>query len=175
MKRRRGYSIVETLLAISIISFVITATAQLTMNLGRAYGRASTQLGVDQSASRGVQWLTRDLQEAKQVDILSPTHIRIEFPVVLPDGSYNRAVLDPTTAIDYFRGDADGLEDPNGDRLVREPAGGNPRSVCRNVTEVDFESANPSSVDVTLRVQTTTANRTVQCEMIHRAIFLRNY
>ncbi len=175
MNKQSGFSLVETLLTVTVITFVITASAQLTMNVGRSYERTSLQLDVDQSASRAVQWMTRDLQEAKQVVILSPTHLRVFYPQLEADGTYNRALLNAASPLDYYRGDANANPDPNGNTLVRSPTGEPPRIVSRGVIDVEFVSSNPSSVDITVRVNQSNHVRTASCEMIHRAIFLRNY
>lgn len=175
MKRRRGFTLVETLLSVAVIALVITSAGQLTMSVGRSFIRTSTQLEVDQGASRGVQWMTRDLQEAKQVDILSSTRIRVRYPVLQVDGSYNRLSLDPVRMVDYYRGDADGTANPQGNCVLRDPWDENPRVICEGVQALEFHSFNPSSVDVTLQVHKDANNRTAQCEMIHRAIFMRNY
>lgn len=175
MKKRRGFTLVETMLSVVVIAMVITTAAQLTMSVGRSFIRTTTQLDVDQGASRGVQWMTRDLQEAKQVEILSETRIRVRYPVTQTDGSYNRLALDPTRMVDYYRGDANGNVNTQGDCLLRDPWNENPRVICSGVENLQFHSFNPSSVDVTLQVRKDANNRTARCEMIHRAIFMRNY
>jgi prepilin-type N-terminal cleavage/methylation domain-containing protein len=175
MRKKRGFSLVETMLSVVVIGMVITTAAQLTMSVGRSFIKTSTQLDVDQHASLGVQWMTRDLQEAKQVEIQSPTHIRVRYPVQLADGSYNRLALDATRMVDYYRGDKNGDEDAQGSYLIRDAWNEAPRVICDGIETIDFHSFNPSSVDVTLGVRKDANNRTSRCEMIHRAIFMRNY
>jgi type II secretory pathway pseudopilin PulG len=175
MKRRRGITLIETLTAITFITLVVTGAAQLTMSVGKSYNRTAMQLDVDQSASQAVQWMTRDLQEAKQVVIETPYSLRVLYPQLAPDGSYIRSLLDTVKIVRYYRGDSNLQVNAGGGFLIREQADGTRRIVCKDIIDVNFTSTNPSSVDITLRVEESNSQSTNRCEMIHRAIFLRNY
>lgn len=175
MKREQGFTITETMIAVTVLGLIVTGITQLSISLTRSYENASSQLNVDQVAGLAIQRMTRDLQEAKEVQILAPTWMRVYYPEVTPDGTYNRNVRDDINTIEYFRGDRNGNPNPSGDALLRSFAGGDPRVVCTGVSELHFESSNPSSVDVTIHVQRRGAYRQVETQMIHRAIFLRNY
>lgn len=175
MNRRKGFSLVEVLMVTAIFSLIIAATASVTMGLGRSFSRYSAQLDADESASYSVQSMTRDLQEAKQVAIISPTNLKIYFPLKNEDGTYTRTILATDTAVSYFRGNADGVADVGGDCLIRSPVNGKPHVVCKGVNAVNFESWNPSSVDITLGVHRYSAAGNQSCDMVHRAIFLRNF
>jgi type II secretory pathway pseudopilin PulG len=173
--RRRGFTLVETLMAVGFMAFVIMGAVQLTLGVGRSFHKTTAQIDVDMNASAAVQWMNRDLQEAKQVDITTETHLVVRYPVIQPDGSYNRAILDPNRIVEYYRGDANGTKNPQGDYLLRSATGEATRPVCRNVSFVHFESWNPSSVDISLTSYAGDRFQSATTEMIHRAIFLRNY
>jgi type II secretory pathway pseudopilin PulG len=175
MNNMRAFTVVETMIAVTVLALIVTGITQLSISLTRSYENTSSQLEVDQIAGLAIQRMTRDLQEAKEVEIINPTSMRVYYPEVTPDGTYNRNVRDDLNTVEYFRGDENGSPDPAGDALLRVFAGGDPRVVCSGVVELNFESSNPSSVDVTIHVSRRGAYRSVETQMIHRAIFLRNY
>jgi prepilin-type N-terminal cleavage/methylation domain-containing protein len=173
MQRNRGFGLIETLISATVVAIVLTGAAQLTIGVGRSFGRTTTQLNVDQSASRAVQWLNQDLEEAKQVVILSPTWLRVYYPLKT-GGIYNRLITDNTNPVDYYRGNTNLTANPSGTALIRSPANGTARVICRGVTLVQFTSLSTSSVDITLNTAGSAQGWNAQCNMVHRAIFLRN-
>jgi prepilin-type N-terminal cleavage/methylation domain-containing protein len=175
MKRRRGFTMVEVMISLSILSLVLTGSAMLTVGAGRSFDLTQNQLDTSMNAAQGVQHMMLDLEEAKQVTVLSATSLRVYFPQVDANGNYIRSALDTVNTIDYFRGTSAGAASTTGDCLVRQPAGGSARVVSRGVSSVAFSSTNPSSVDITLDTRRTTYISSAQCNMVHRAIFLRNY
>jgi prepilin-type N-terminal cleavage/methylation domain-containing protein len=175
MKKRRGFSFVEVMISLSILTMVLTGSAMLMISAGRSFDLTQAQLDTSQNASQGVQHMMLDLEEAKQVTVLSATSLRVCFPQVDGNGNYIRWALDTVNTVDYFRGTSAGAASTTGNCLVRQPAGGTARVVCRGVTLVQFASTNPSSVDITLDTQRSTYISSAQCNMVHRAIFLRNY
>lgn len=175
MKHRSGFTLLETMIAIGVLSLVITGALMLTVSSEYGFDRTSAQLDADRSASHAVQRMMRDLQEAKQVTILSPTSLRVFYPQVADDGTYLRSVLDTVNTIDYYRGTVTGTADSAGEFLLRQAAGRPVEVVCTGVTDLQFASTNPSSVDITIRTQRPSRVTSARCEMLHRAIFLRNY
>lgn len=153
----------------------VAAAGAMTVSVGKSFERGTTQLNVDQTASKGIQWITEDLQEAKSFTILSPTWIRVYYPVVDANGNFNRKVTDTVNYIEYYRGNSNGVRSATGNCLVRWKVGTNARAVCRSVTNVNFESESPSSLSVDLQVQSTFGGDTFNCAMNHRAILMRNY
>ena len=175
MKKRRGFTLIEVMISLSVLTMVLTGSAMLTISAGRSFDLTQAQLDTSLNAAQGVQHLMLGLEEAKQVTVLSATSLRIFFPQVDANGNYIRSALDSVNTIDYFRGTTAGAASTTGNCLVRQPAGGSARVVCRGVTNVGFSSTNPSSVDITLDTQRSTYISSAQCNMVHRAIFLRNY
>jgi type II secretory pathway pseudopilin PulG len=175
MKQRPGFTLLESTIALGMLSLVLTGAAMVSVSASRSFDRTSAQLDADRSASMAVQRMMLDLEEAKQITILSPTSLRVFFPQVAPDGTYIRSALDSVNFIDYYRGTSAGVASGTGDCLLRRVAGGTPRIKCKGVTFVQFVSANPSSVDISLRTRCTSIVGPAVCDMVHRAIFLRNF
>jgi hypothetical protein len=157
------------------MSLVLTGAIMLSVSGGRSFDRSSAQMDADRQASSSVQRMMLDLEEAKQVTVLSSSSLRVFFPQVAADGTYIRSALDSVNTIDYFRGTSAGAASTTGDCLVRRTAAGSTKIVCKGVTNVQFASTNPSSVDITVQTQFSSYIGPAQCNMLHRAIFLRNY
>jgi len=175
MKNRRGFTLVEILISSSVMLLVLTGAAMLSIGTGRSFDRTSAQLDADRSASAAVQRMMLDLAEAKQVTVSSTTYLRVFFPQVAADGTYIRSALDNVNYLDYYRGNSAGTATSTGDCLIRKPNGGTARVVGKGVTRLEYSSTNPSSVDITIATQRSSKIGNAGCEMLHRAIFLRNY
>jgi prepilin-type N-terminal cleavage/methylation domain-containing protein len=175
MKKRSGFTLVEVLISLGILSLVLMVAAMLTISAGHSFDLTGAQLDASQGASIGIQMMNQDLREAKQVTVLSPTSLQVFYPQVAADGTYIHDALDNVDTITYFRGWSNGTADPAGDSLLRQRAGEAASVVSKGVTNVQFSSTNPSSVDITLDTQRYTEISSAQCNMVHRAIFLRNY
>lgn len=175
MKTRSGFTLIEVLVSLSILTVVLSAAASLTVTAGRSFDLTGAQLNASQNASIGVQNMNQDLREAMQVTISSATDMLVYYPQVASDGTYIHGALDSTDYIEYYRGRSDGTADAAGDKLLRKRSGRTAQVICSGVTNVQFTSSNPSSVDITLDTQHYTEVSSAQCDMVHRAIFLRNY
>lgn len=173
--KKRGFTLVEMTLVTAIMAMIIVGTASLFAGTIRSFVRTTNQFDADMSASTALQIVNRDLQEAKQVQIISATRVRVFYPQIAADGTYNRMMIDDVNYVDFYRGKKNGDVDPSGMYLVRKAATGDTRSICKNVTELEFRSISPSSVDITLKTEQKDNYSTGKCSMIHRAIFLRNY
>lgn len=175
MKRKRGFTVLEVMLIVAVVSMIVIGATGLMGTLSRSYEKTSSQLDVDMSVATTIQRLARDLQEAKQVEVISKSKIRIYFPKVNEDGTYDRSVIDGDNPIYYYRGTDSGAEDGYGDYLIKKTANGKWQVVCTGLTDLSFTSTNPSMVDVSIKTIRKSIYGTVECEMVHRAIFLRNY
>ena len=173
--KRRGFTIVEMTTVMFVMTALIVGAATLLSTTIRSFTHTSNQFDADMSASIALQIVNRDLQEAKQVAILSPTKVRVYYPKLEADGTYNRTVLDTATYVDFYRGKANGTEVADGDHLIRMQANGDFRAICTDVVDLEFRTLSPSSVDITLKTEERTDTVVRRCEMVHRAIFLRNY
>lgn len=163
------------MMVVGVLALVLTGATGITVNMIRGFKHTSTQMDADQSASLALQNINRDLQEAKQVTVLSQTSMRVYYPAINADGSYNRNVLDTVNYVDFYRANANGSQNVNGKYLWRKPAGSSGRALSKDVVDLLMESTSPSSVDVTLKTERKSGGVTGRCEMVNRTIFLRNY
>jgi prepilin-type N-terminal cleavage/methylation domain-containing protein len=173
--KRRGFTLVEVLVAATVIAMISGATLGMISTSIKSFTYTNNQYDADMGASTALQLLNRNLQEAKQVSILSPTSIRINYLQKDANGIYIRNAVDETNYVDFYRGNTNLTANSSGTCLIRRPAVGQARAICKNVTTLEFRSFTPSSVDVTLRTEYGGTGSKRNCQMIHRAIFLRNY
>lgn len=175
MKRRRGFSLTEVLIAASIFGIILAATAAMFSTTIKSFTFTNNQYDADMGASLALQLLNRNLQEAKQVEIVSPTKIRINYLQKDVNGLYIRNAVDDVNYVEFYRGNPNLTANTSGTCLIRKPGIGQARVICKNVTTLEFRSFTPSSVDVTLRTEYGATGSKRNCQMIHRAIFLRNF
>lgn len=159
------------------LALIGIGTVTLIGTNNRMFINTSNQIGADQAASLAVAHMSRDLQEAKQFVINSPTSITVYYPQKLGDGTYNRMVTDNVNTVSFYRGNANFTANSTGKYLVRSPATGSKQIICKLVENLTFASISDSSVDVSLetRCDFSSPGSPKSCYMIHRAIFLRNY
>lgn len=165
----------EVMIAASVLGLIFAATAGIYSTTIKSFTYTNNQYDADMGASLALQLLNRNLQEAKQVTIVSPTRIRINYLQKDADGIYIRNAVDEVNYVEFYRGNANLTANASGTYLIRKPNVGQTRTICKNVAALEFRSFTPSSVDVTLRTEYGSSGSKRNCEMIHRAIFLRNY
>jgi hypothetical protein len=173
-------------ITLGLVGMVVTASTALISSAARSVDRTSAQVDVDTWGTIGIQRMMDDLREAKRVEIVSSTHLRIYYPVKV-NGVYDRTEEDTVNTIDYYRADDDGTASSTGYSLWRLPAGTSGAAIMRRpisssdpdawprVVGLTFASTNPSSVDISLQVSKGSVAGTSTCNLTHRAIFLRNY
>lgn len=155
-----------TLLAmLSIVSVNIMETGM------RSFNKSNSMSDATNDVSIALQYMTRDLQEAKDVTVVSSTQIRIFYPVKT-NGVYDRSVIDNNTYIDYYRSDNSYNPKASGPWMVRKVNGQPGQRIAFNVVNINFKVPSPGSVDVSIGVDNKDGNT---FNMIHRAIFMRNY
>jgi prepilin-type N-terminal cleavage/methylation domain-containing protein len=175
MRKQRGFTLVEISMVMFVMTMLIVGSASLLSTTIRSFSHTTHQYDADMSATIALQIVNRDLQEAKQVAILTESKVRVYYPKLEADGSYNRTILDTATFVDFYRGDENGDENPTGHCLVRRTANGDFRPICNDVVDLQFRTLSPSSVDISLKTEERSDTVVRRCEMVHRAIFLRNY
>ena len=175
MKRKqRGFGIFEVVTTTGIVALVAVGSGGLLVSMFKSFQYSGTQFSADMQTSQSIQKLAKDLQEAKQITLISSTDMRIYYPQKDANGVYTSS-LDNSNTVDYYLGDFAGNLSSAGTYLIRKPNGGSPRRICDGVILLDFTSPDPDSVDVSLKAKVKVGSVTKQCDMVHRAIFLRNY
>jgi prepilin-type N-terminal cleavage/methylation domain-containing protein len=173
--KKRAFSLIEVLLATGIMGLIVAGATSISTMAARGLVFTSNQHDADMSASYALMKLSRELQEATSVEIVSSTRIRVKYLQVDVNGDYIRGAIDNVNTVDFFRGNTDFTPNVDGNCLVFAPATGTGRVICRYVTGLSFSSLTSSSIDVTLRTEFGGTNSKRRCDMVHRAIFLRNY
>ncbi|MFY9235471.1 MAG: prepilin-type N-terminal cleavage/methylation domain-containing protein [Fimbriimonadaceae bacterium] len=173
--KKRGFSLLETMLAVTVLGFVLAGSAGLIVNVIRSFNWTTSAIDADQSASMAMQKITRDLQPAKQVVVQSPTSLLIYYPFKNADGTYTKTILDTTNTVQYYRGNANGVANPTGAYILRKPALSAYSEVTSGVTNLQFTSPNPANVTITLGTNRKGGTSNVTCDLVQRAVFLRNY
>jgi prepilin-type N-terminal cleavage/methylation domain-containing protein len=171
MRRRRGFTLAEVMIASAVLGLVAAGTVALMAGAIRGYNRTTARSDISLDVSQSLQYLARDLQEAKDVTLVQTYHLRIFFPQRNADGSYTRAITDTTNTIEYYRANASGASSSTGAFMVRKIGTGTPRRICAGVTRLEFESDSAGSVNVSLAASGSSG---ASFQMIHRAIFMRN-
>ena len=169
--RKRGYTMTEVLVASLALGLVGVGTISLTGMTVRAYAHTMARSDVSLDVTQTLQWLARDLQQAKDANLIQTYHLQIVMPVRNADGSFQRSVSDNVNTIEYFRANAAGTPSATGTFVIRRVAGINPRRMCAGTTLLTFESDSLGSVNVSLSA---TGSYGATFRMIHRAIYMRN-
>ena len=104
--KKRGFTLTETLIAASVMGLIFAAVAGLYSTTIKSFAFTNNQYDADMGASLAVQNLNRELQEAKQVTIVSPTRIRIKYLQKDAQGVFIRNAIDEVNYIDIYRGNA---------------------------------------------------------------------
>lgn len=172
--KRRGFTLVEATFVTVIMTMLMAGVVSILSTSISSFNTTSNQYFVDVGVSTAVQYLSRDVQEAKQVKVLSDTKIRVLYPVVDEKGQYDRNVTAEDSSVDFYRGDLNGKENPAGACLIRKPNLEPPRVICRDVSWLKFASSGPSSVDVSIGTGRKSSTTTRKGAMTKRTIFLRN-
>ena len=173
--KRQGFTLIETLIGVGMFILVGLGCTYVIAGNIRSFETTTNQINSDQSASTALGIMSRDLQEAKQFTINSPTSLTVYYPVKNPDGTYDRNLVDSANPVTFYRGNPDMSANDNGTCLIKDPTVGPSRAISKCVSSLNFQSISASSVDVTLVTSNTLYSLPRSCQLIHRAIFLRNY
>ena len=160
--------------AVMILGFVVALTTGLTINVLRNFNRTSTNLEAGRAAMVTLQRLNRELEEAKDIELISSTSIRVYYPEKTLDGNYNSALLDSANYVDYYLVDAAGNLNKNGSRLLKKKAGGAVFSICESVCALEFVRSSPSTLSVKLVTEKAQGFAKAKSSEIEQIIYLRN-
>lgn len=172
--KRRGYTLVEMIFVTIIVGMVVLGVTSFLVSTAMSFGQISNQYYSNVSLSTAVQYLNRDIQQAKRVNYVSPTHIIIQYPIREADGTYNRKTLDTVNTVEYFRANPDGNKDSLGTVLFRQVSGESARVVCRDVFTLLFSNHSPTSVTVSLCVKRKSFVSDKEAEVADQVMFMRN-
>lgn len=171
--RRRGFTLLETMVASGIFSMIFLGGYTMLSTASMSLDRNTAQSDADITAVLAMQQIIADLREAKSFQIQTPgpstgSRLVITYPMVDADGTYDRFTPDPDpdNQVTYYvsnRGlwrlkpseDADarlvraGVNDEFGaGEDPEDPATWTNESGIENLT---FTSSSPLSVKITIR------------------------
>jgi hypothetical protein len=175
LRNRRGITLVDTLVAISITAVILLPTASMVVASLRCYNSELAKIDTDTSAVLALQKIVNDVREAKSVSMLSSgQQLRIIKPVVTADGYYDRSQPDSTHPIDYYLSGTSGTLGATGTNLWRAQNGAL-RLVKKGVNSLAFEYDTARSIKITVVTRQPVARGYRETELTQRVVYLRNY
>jgi len=168
-------TILEITLSLGIGAIVIICLTGFLLLGMRAWGVGGTQGTVDRDASYAVRRVIRDVREGAQLHLVTNDHALIYFRERDVDGSYIDGTLDGVNYVEFYRGDEEGIADPNGSCLWRAVGGVPESAIARDVSAVNFDSPDPDTLRVTLSLAKRNTFGEFACSHTWRVIKLRNW
>lgn len=177
-KRRRGFTLIEAIFAMGIMSMIVAGTAAMWIATVRSYDVTNARTYADTDAAAAMQLIVSDVREARDFKLLANgERLRIIPPVTNDDGTYNRFEADTANQIDFYLSDATGVPGHDGTYLWRGKNNNNRRLLRKNVCGLKFESdsENESWVQITVITENQTSRGPQRTELTQRVVYLRNH
>lgn len=74
---RKGFTLIELTVSIGLIGVILLSVFNFYSTGQKAYRKSQDQLYVQQNARQAILWLSNSIKQAKRVDIVSKSEIRI--------------------------------------------------------------------------------------------------
>lgn len=172
---RRGYTLFEVSIAATILLLIATGTLSILNTAARLEQAVVLQRDTDQQAVTAMNWMITDIREAKRVDVISATQFRIFFPIVRPDGHYDRYVTDEAHYIQYALTTSTGTLNPTGGYLWRRTEATPGKAVAKTITTMSCALQGKNALRLSVRSQKSGRNRNGDTQLNERVLYLRNY
>jgi type II secretory pathway pseudopilin PulG len=173
--RRRGHTLVETLIASAITVIALSGLGTTVALSGRMQQQVTLLGDSSQAAALALQRMVLDIREAKEVDFVTPSRFRVYFPAMAADGRYDRYRTDYDVWVEYARSDAAGTPSDAGSYLWRRTNANSGRPVCRDISGFQATSNSDDTVRVTLAVAKSSGRYSQATRLSQRVIYLRNH
>ena len=160
LANKNGFTLVEILVTLLILSFLVTSIFQV-LNVGQlTYYADIGLLDLHQNARRSIYWMARELRQSspEDVSVRTNTHIIFDTP--------------NETEISYYLDEADVNGDGIFSQIIREYPSGTYRIIAQNISSLSF-TLNDDTVDIDIEASTTALNRHLSFPLKTRA-YLRN-
>ncbi|MCX6345601.1 MAG: prepilin-type N-terminal cleavage/methylation domain-containing protein [Armatimonadetes bacterium] len=192
MGNRRGFTMLEVMMSLSIMTMVLVATVSMMIATMRCYQSESAKVDTDTSAVMAMQDIVNKVREAKTVDILNTQNniipstnlttdgvrLNIKPPITVQDKDYyDRSQIDTVNTTDYYISDATGETGRTGTYLWRDDKDGK-RIIKNNVSSLllRWDTSRSIKITVTTKEQITNQNKPyVETQLTQRVVYLRNY
>ena len=172
---RRGLTLPEVLIASGLLSVLLTASASLLSTAARTEQAMEVQRDTDKDAAHAMQRITLDIREANEVSVLASDRFRIYYPLVTPEGRYDRTRRDYTKWVQYAQTNASGMPTGTGTYLWRSTESHAGRAVAENLRDFRIQAQSDKAVRLTMRLQKNNGRgRSGQTHLNQRVLFLRN-
>jgi hypothetical protein len=168
-------SMVEVSVASTVLVLVMGGVLGTLNTAGRLEQGILLQQDTDQEATLAMSRMIKDVREAKRVEVIQPHQFRVYYPVVRPDGNYDRFVVDESTYVQYARTDSRGQVSTNGSYLWKKTPTTFGAAVAENVTALAVALQGKNAVRLTVRVQRSGKVRSGDTQLNERVLYLRNY
>lgn len=173
---RRGFTLVETIVASSILLTVMIAVSVILMSASRSFDQTARQTDADQTAVLTMRKLTAELREAQEVYVLGPGRLKIVYPSVVADGYYNRFQPNVSEPVYLEQTDATGTYQPDGEYIWKRTGGGDAGAALVKGIKL-FRASNdaPQSLQLTVVVSRGHGERVSEARLDQRVLYLRNH
>jgi len=168
-------SMMEVAVASTILVLVMGGVLGTLNTAGRLEQGILLQQDTDREATLAMSRMIKDVREAKRVDVIQPYQFRIFYPVVRPDGNYDRFVVNESTYVQYARTDYRGQVSANGTYLWKRTDSTVGSAVAENITGLAVSLQGKNAVRLTVRVQKPGKVRSGDTQLNERVLYLRNY
>jgi len=176
LNSRKGFSLVEGLIAVTIMTLIGAGVMTMMISTVSGYGNTSAEAFRDTDAVMAMQMIVNDVREAKSINIIANgDRLRVIFPVRTAQGYYDRHQADMANQIDYYVSDETGVPGHSGTWLWRGKNNNNRTPLKKDIVSVYFEQDTSRSVKITVTAQNATADGTKQTQLTQRVVYLRNY
>lgn len=172
---RRGMSMMEVAVASTILVLVMGGVLGTLTTAGRLEQGILLQQDTDREATLAMSRMIKDVREAKRVDVIQPYQFRIFYPVVRPDGNYDRFVTNESSYVQYARTDYRGQISSTGSYLWKRTDTTVGSAVAENITALAVSLQGKNAVRLTVRVQKAGKVRSGDTQLNERVLYLRNY
>jgi type II secretory pathway pseudopilin PulG len=172
--RRPGYTLTEVAVASALVVMVLTAVTAILSMAGTMQQVVTLQTDADQGAVRAMNRMILEVREAKEVSIPSDSSFTVYFPVIRPDGHYDRFVTDYNNWIKYYRSTSNGTASPTGKYLWRTSSGGAAKWLATDVKNFRVIQNSTNSIRLTVELEKVSGSRKGDTQLTERVLYLRN-
>jgi prepilin-type N-terminal cleavage/methylation domain-containing protein len=184
LKNRRGFTMLEMLVATTILTLLMASIVSMWMATARRCETELAQVDTDTNAVLAMQSMVTDVREAKSVTILaSGAQLSITKPIRAQQGYYDRSQGDTNHQINYYLSDSTGIVGRTGTYLWRSQDTA-ARCIRKNVDALLFETDVPRSIQITIESRDAVSHEAmkknvdtvgVYTQLTDRVVYLRNY
>ena len=174
LRGRRGFNVIEILVAGFLTTIVTVALAFLLSTGARMQQTVSLQTDADQRSVLAMNRMIVEVREATDVTIVSESRFRVFFPYVMSNGHYDRYQVNTNDYVEYYQARADGSASSAGGYIYRKTKNGNPERVAEDVRQLRISTNTPRSIRLTVELEKKSGEFSKSTRLTERVLYLRN-